>query len=140
MSKGGARAAAGRRALTRAALVSLVLMVNGCAGCKSCADGSQRLMTWNKPKCGFGHRCEGVLACPPEEKPICELYREGLGGFCVCDPVRWVENPDGGEPHLALCVHNPDGGAPVCGKWDGNRGVMLGEDGRVIWDKNGGLR
>ena len=60
--------------------------------------------------------------------------------YCWCTDFHLVPNPDGGPGTIATkCVLNPDGGTPICGEWDDHRYVILGPDGGIIVDRDGGV-
>jgi hypothetical protein len=86
------------------------------------------------------------LKCLPEATPQCIVKDFGWPApdhpaYCWCEEFRLVPNPDGGPGYIPWrCVHNPDGGPPICGKWDGYRGVILDLDGGIIVDEDGGIR
>lgn len=131
------------------ALVSLMLAAHGCRGCAP-RRGSRadrilyELAIRDKTKCDSAEDCRGTMTCPPEQMPACSPWdsktRRDFPSFCECDPFRWMPNPDGGPtPILVKCVRNPDGGTPICGEWDDHRFVILGEDGGIIVDRDGGL-
>ena len=132
------------RARTAAVLLVLSLGVVGCEGCEGgrAHRALNRFRYRNNPKCVFEEDCADVLKCPPWLTPGC--LPSGMVGVdddarpCICTPFRHVPTPDGGLI-LEACVRNPDGGTPICGPWDGHRLAILGEDGGVIVDKDGGV-
>jgi len=136
------------RLLAGTALVSLVLAANGCRGCEPTrGTKADRLLwelsIWNSTKCEVDDDCREMRTCAPERLPSCSPFitsRDDFPRICICDPFRWMPNPDGGNiPILVKCVRNPDGGTPICGEWDDHRFVILGEDGGIIVDRDGGV-
>lgn len=148
MSKAGARATKTRRTLAGAVLASLVLVVNGCAGCNACTAGRSVngaigwLVYWNAPKCEPRMDCIGISKCPPGEEPACKSVGQ-IGSeyrmICGCTALHFVAAPDGGgRPIVEACANTRGKGPSICGIWDFDRQVILGEDGGVIWDNDGG--
>jgi hypothetical protein len=136
----------GRRWSTLISVLSFGLLL-AMSGCDGCAGGrAHRTLTsirlWNTPRCWYNQQCESMIKCPPEDTPACTPVGSIDGDenrACYCSPFRSWENPDGGAPLLGACVRNPHGGSPVCGEWDGHRGVILGPDGGIIVDSHGGV-
>jgi hypothetical protein len=130
-----------------AALASLVLVMGGCHGCKprwSVAGWlANKRATWNRPRCESDADCRGRLSCPAHLMASCVVHATGWEddrAYCWCEDFQWVPNPDGGAGHVMIrCAPDPDGGAPICGRWDDAKQIIVGEDGQAIGNQDGGI-
>jgi hypothetical protein len=120
--------------------MSLIVLLNGCHGCdvkRLKGRATYRAHYWNTPRCVSDSDC--TAGCLPGDA-MCAMVGmiEDDIRVCFCKRFQRVPNADGGAPVFKRCVVNPDGRTSICGEWDEHRGVLVGEDGGVVVENDGG--